>query len=240
MTTLDPRWFESQWKVAESRAGKRYTPGLDVSLPIYDFFEAIGQDPSFFDRLEGLVSSLRKAIRGFPTQGLAAYTSREKADESAELLKRSVEHGVSLTVLRPKAPITLPSASTVALLRETGEAIESLMTEVRAAARAEEKLDTAKIDSLAHELQQIQEQLIAMGQFLGGPLGNAANVRNILVLGPAGTGKTHLLCEMTQRRIKKGFPSIMFLGQAFRAPFSDALEILVKSVAPSDDPKTFL
>ena len=240
MTTLGPTWFESRWNLAESRAGNRYTPDLDVSLPIYDFFEAIGQDPSFFDRLEGLVSGLRKAIRGFPTQGLAAYTSKERVDGAAELLKRSLEHGVALTVLRPKAPITLPSASTVALLRETGESIESLMTEVRAAARIEEKSDTAKLDSLTHDLQQIQEQLIAMGEFLGGPLGNAANVRNILALGPAGTGKTHLLCEMTQRRIKKGFPSLMFLGQAFRSPFSDALEVLMKSVAPSDDPKAFL
>ena len=60
------------------------------------------------------------------------------------------------------------------------------------------------------------------------------------VLGPAGTGKTHLFCEMTQRRIKSGLPSLLFLGQAFHAPFDDALELLMQSVEPGLDAKELI
>lgn len=73
-----------------------------------------------------------------------------------------------------------------------------------------------------------------------GSLWNASNAKKLLVLGPAGTGKTHLFCEMTQRRIAQGLPSLLFLGQSFRAPFTDALQLLMQSVEPAADPKELI
>ena len=45
---------------------------------------------------------------------------------------------------------------------------------------------------------------------------------------------------MTHRRITNGLPSLLFLGQAFRAPFSDALETLFQSIAPAIDSQELL
>jgi hypothetical protein len=67
----------------------------------------------------------------------------------------------------------------------------------------------------------------------------AANNPCILMLGAAGTGKTHLLCEMTKEQIARGAPALLFLAQAFQSPFDDVLARLSSSVGWTESPETF-
>src|ERR1019366_2567959 len=192
MKPLDHKWFESQWTLVKNRAGKRYTPDLDVSLPIYEFFEAIGQDPTFFDRLEVLVSTLQKHIRDFSVDTLARNSSQEKAANLAKQLTRSAARVLPLTALRAKAPIQFPSEAIVKVLGETAQSIESLIPEVRTSGEKQEGVDKSRNEYLLQNLREIRGQLFKCEELIGGPLGAAFNDGNILVLGPAGTGKTHL------------------------------------------------
>ena len=51
----------------------------------------------------------------------------------------------------------------------------------------------------------------------------------MIVRGQAGTGKTHLLCDIAHRRLAEGCPSVLLLGQSFTsdgAPWPQAAELL--------------
>lgn len=240
MKPLDAQWFESRWQQARNRAGKRYTPDLDVSLPIYECFEAVGQDPSFFDRLDTSVSQLRKSTQGFPAASLAAATSQDKVKNVTDLVDRSLQAVLSLSELRKQAPIQLPIAETSTTLQETERGLRSLLQEFRTAKSKEEAPDKSRVEYVVEAVENLRGQLSGIEESITGAFWNAANSKKLLVLGPAGTGKTHLFCEMTQRRINKGLPSLLFLGQSFRAPFKDALQILMQSVEPGADPKELI
>lgn len=56
-----------------------------------------------------------------------------------------------------------------------------------------------------------------------------ANSRLMVLNGEAGTGKTHLLCDIAQRRVELGYPTILLMGQRFLGsdePWSQALQHL--------------
>ena len=59
-------------------------------------------------------------------------------------------------------------------------------------------------------LREIRGQLFKCEELIGGPLGAAFNDGNILVSGPAGTGKTHLLCEMSTEESRMDCPLCYF------------------------------
>ena len=43
-----------------------------------------------------------------------------------------------------------------------------------------------------------------------------ANARAVLVTGPAGIGKTHLLADIVEHQVHEGFPAMLILGSSFR------------------------
>src|SRR5262249_12516983 len=235
---LDPNWFNNQWAQARNRAGKRYMPDLDVSLPIYEYFESLGQDGPFFDRLTGLSADLKKSVRDLSTSALRTKASQDNG--VPKLLDRAVASVGSLAELRAKAPLQLEAEPVISAAREAARSLDSILTELRDSRTAKSEMERSSIDYQIRELQEAQDNLFGIEEFLGGSQGKTSNGRRLLVLGPAGSGKTHLFCEMTRRRVEKGLPSLLLLGQAFRTPFGDPLEILMKSIAPAEDPAALL
>ena len=55
-----------------------------------------------------------------------------------------------------------------------------------------------------------------------------ANLPALLIVGEAGTGKTHLLCDIAERWQEGGLPAIMLLGQQFAdvEPWSEVVKLL--------------
>jgi hypothetical protein len=236
--TLDPNWFKVQWNQARNRAGKRYTPDLDVSLPIYEFFESLGQDGSFFDRLDGLRKDLAKSVEELSSEARASKAAQDNG--VAALLDRAVENVSSLAKMRPKAPVQLELEPVVSAAREAARSLEPVLAELRSAEAGKDQTEHSRIEYQIRGLQDAKGSLFGVEEFLGGPQGKTSNTRELLVIGPAGTGKTHLFCEMTRRRVEMSLPSLLFLGQAFRAPFNDPVEILMKSIVPDANPADLL
>jgi hypothetical protein len=65
MLELRPEWFEAHWRSSRSHAGKRYTPDLDVPLPIAEYFECALQEQPLFDRFAEIAADLEKAYIRF-------------------------------------------------------------------------------------------------------------------------------------------------------------------------------
>ena len=56
----------------------------------------------------------------------------------------------------------------------------------------------------------------------------SSNRPALLIVGTAGSGKTHLFCDVAEHRIKKGYPTVVLLGEQFRAtePWKQILDFL--------------
>ena len=64
----------------------------------------------------------------------------------------------------------------------------------------------------------------------------AANARLLIIDGDAGKGKTHLLCDVADGRLKEGWPSIVLLGQTFTAgePWKQTISLLGLDCTPDE------
>ncbi len=79
----------------------------------------------------------------------------------------------------------------------------------------------ARLFNLTTELSDVRESLI----YAEGVAGAAVMV----LRGDAGTGKTHLLCDIAEQRVATGRPTVLLMGQRFLSndtPWSQALQQL--------------
>jgi hypothetical protein len=60
---LDPLWFEKRLQEAIRTAGPRYTPKVNVELPIMQDFDAFGRTDAWVRRLKKFASQISKVRR---------------------------------------------------------------------------------------------------------------------------------------------------------------------------------
>jgi hypothetical protein len=64
-------------------------------------------------------------------------------------------------------------------------------------------------------LYLVQNRLAALREFVESRDATVANSSVLLLAGEAGTGKTHMFCDIAQRRARAGAPTLLFLAEQF-------------------------
>jgi hypothetical protein len=67
-----------------------------------------------------------------------------------------------------------------------------------------------------------------LGKLAKAPECHLANVPALLLVGNAGTGKSHLFCDVAKCRIEAGLPTVLLLGENFseEEPWSQIIRML--------------
>lgn len=238
MIDLTREWFEARWEDAKNRTGKRYTPTLNVNLPIAKYFDSLTQNVAFFARIDNFIEELEDARAGLNLKKIPIIPI-DKAAELSPSLDETLAALREIQELHTPSDIPLKSIrSSAHKAQKRADDILTLFWDAEATTRAAgSETDTERQRDI---VQRIRNCLSRMNEDVDSPSLAVCNAPYLLLLGSAGTGKTHLLCEMTRQRIEAGMPALMFLGQAFRSRFDDALTALVHSVLPKADPTEFL
>jgi hypothetical protein len=218
-------WFKSRIEVAGANAGPRYTPELNVELPIARNFDGLGRTVEFYNRVRKLYGELRRqSARCFPTSIPEALQKvfKELEESTQELL---------ITLGEIKGPTTefIPFdrvVSQVARCRDTSRNCEAALDEY-AKSEASKREEVGKnAPGLSYEYRK---QLRDYGGDIRDLLGvlrklqetseskeaQLANLPALLIVGDAGIGKTHLLCDVARKRLTENRASVLFLGEQF-------------------------
>lgn len=220
---LSPVWFTNHLKEATAAAGPRYTPELNVRLPIVERFEALGYTAVFRHRLAGARHKCREAFQSIKPRG-------EKPDESQELKKYQtalvdtwdeLESSIAkFGDIPPKGEhlgivskaIYGARASVIDLAdhvtKEAQEREAAAVTQPGAPAR-----QSRQSDGEGYGFRQFRISLDELGDFLDVSSAELAGQPALLLAGDAGSGKTHLLCDVANHRVRGGYPSVVLLGQ---------------------------
>ena len=238
-TGFDAEWFNARLEEALRTAGPRYTPEVHVDLPIALEFEAFGRTDRFFERQKTRARSIRKALRELGPP-------KDKADEVVKANLASLFESVEAVLSsignierRPTGPLPFKAlteqiSSAVQIAEELLQILDKHEREYKAKTEpAGEK--TARLSyhrspfrdlrfrllRLLSELQEARESFEHADSVAGNSL--------MILRGNAGTGKTHLLCDIAQRRIAEGLPTLLLMGQRFISndePWVQALQQL--------------
>ncbi|HYI07594.1 MAG TPA: AVAST type 2 anti-phage system protein Avs2 [Thermoanaerobaculia bacterium] len=198
------KWFFERYEEARAAAGARYTPELNVELPISRVFDSLGRTESFFQSFQRLRGLLRKEARSMDLAGDGAI--HKSLDTLIELMSFFDQRDMT-------API--PFAAIQQRCREAAELI--------AAEREKYDAGGGDLDSrerrsyIVHRLNLVSRALRDIREASASPDASAANINALLVDGEAGSGKTHLFCDVAQRRLDAGLPTVLLMGQQFGA-----------------------
>jgi hypothetical protein len=72
-----------------------------------------------------------------------------------------------------------------------------------------------KLRELSHDLDKITFKTRDMSNFLYDKAVSAGKNKSMLLIGEAGIGKSHLLCDISLKRLGEGFPTLFLLGQHY-------------------------
>ncbi|MCP4398509.1 MAG: ATP-binding protein [bacterium] len=234
--SFSQQWFEYHRDEAISDAGPRYTPELNVELPIARIFDGLGRTPVFFQRLKNLSNTIRKAFSIIQHQESKEWVRPENHalyESVPELLSRleQIDHIEQERIDFESIEKWAKQAEQLAR-----SCSEDLGHQKKAKSESSERQQKSTEHSRQkRRLEDIQEDFYALfsalyefREFIGSHEARLSNLSALLLTGEAGTGKTHLFCDIAQQRIRDGLPTVLLLGGQFdnREPWTQISELL--------------
>ena len=227
-TILTPEWFKATVDHAIEDAGPRYTPELNVDLPIVSVFDSLARTNEFETRLRTTLRGIRDARRRWslnidiPQQDAALLekihscrTLLDDLDERVLAIRIAGTLPVDFDGLAGRCDSTM---RVVEDLAETfaGKASEGIQNQQSEAREAEQQRRTRQAwESAAWQLRRTASTVEDLKSMLVSDAARLVNVPALHIEGMAGTGKTHLLCDVARGRCDDGQPTVMLLGQQF-------------------------
>jgi hypothetical protein len=245
---LSLKWFENHIREVTANAGERYHPALNVELPIAQVFDGLGRTPKLFAHIDYLHKDIRKAF---------GFISSRKLEDTApvqmlELQRRVPPLFATLGEMRNHGWNLLPFSDLGTIETKTTQQLINLLWQKEQAQKREEqsqkKDSPAQTDKVIANIQgpNLRDEIFRVDRFLE-PLHRllkfatssqavAANKPALLIVGEAGSGKTHLLCDIADHRTKIGQPTVLLLGQHFgdAEPWRQILDLLKLKCSPEE------
>ena len=229
-----PTWFGQRLEEVIAAVGPRYTPDLNVRLPLSDLFEGLSRSPVFFEHFQKLYGDIGKQwSKDFlkpietaaPEHVESFYQQLEQIIQTAKCYDKPGMEPIDW------APMVCQVKNA---LKHTSE-INCLLTDAINQCNPHETRDgTGKsskrehLNYAQHKLLCIEEKLQGLRAFIESEMAKVASKSAMLLCGEAGTGKTHLFADAAKNHLESGCPSILLLGNRFtkREPWSQMLRML--------------
>jgi hypothetical protein len=232
---FDQSWFDAKLDEAIKTAGPRYTPEVHVELPIARELEAFGRTPDFFDQLKAYAINIRRKFQSF-TYDAEKNPAQEFVTSASHLKSRLEVVLTGLGSMQVQPVGALPFQSIAVSIKEAEAAINKLRNLIleqeqqldQQSATEEERYIRNPFSDRRYRLNQLNSELELTRNALEHAAAVAGNTLMIL-MGEAGTGKTHLLCDIAKHRTKLSMPTILLMGQRFvslEEPWTQALHQL--------------
>ena len=222
-----------------NNARDRYTPELNINVPIRTNFYALGRTPAFFERLERLYSESRIRFKKLhpATEPKSLKEKYDKISKVALELFEKIEpwviHGkdyVEWTVTQP-----IPWDDIGRLGREVAETASECnyeiyeLQEIRKKEKQEDPPRSSEdLSWQDYSLREFRRTVYDIVEYSQTNECKLSNLPTLLLVGAAGQGKTHLLCELAKLDTYESRPRIIFHGEQFQndEPWSQMVRLL--------------
>ncbi len=237
---LSKNWFIEQIEIAEENAADRYSPELNIDLPINRYFESLGRTPEFFEKINSLTSKIDGAIQKLLLPSHAELIERidenlfSCADRLISTLHSIYRMDEGFEENKLTKPIPWEDVQIqVNQLEETTfnsiEYIDSMIDEEN------QKSEKRARESRVYQVKLFRRNLVELSMaleriqyFSDDDEAYLSNKPALLLKGDAGQGKTHLLCHIAKTETLQSRFRILLHGEQFeqRDPWLQIIERL--------------
>jgi hypothetical protein len=237
---LSESWQECDLKRTKEIAGKRYTPEYNVELPIADVFNGISRTENFYTEIRENYGRLRRNFLSLPKEynnvDLRSGYEKIKNEISGLLIildeiKQFNTKEIPWREIKNKTDLSLEYISNF-FIRLTEKDHEDKKGE-------SEKVMTIKF--IRYHTIELQKTLYYFSELSRSVKSKLTNLPFLLITGKSGVGKTHLLCDVMEHRIKEKnlSPMIVTFGEQFISGIDPIIQIM-QQINISGDKKYFL
>lgn len=224
---LDDAWFSNQVRAAVRKLDDRFNPEDHVEVSIETMFDAIVRGPTSRARLHDAFAALEN--NGVP---IDEFTTTSLKPDPKVLAKA---HSLWSELVEMQACIGQEPT-----IEWNWVQAKEILDELRKLAWVLERLfsksDRQKFADVNHSLRKLQTALATLENVLGQRHWSAETAKCAIVLGEAGSGKSHSLGQSASQRVQEGLPTIVVLGQDLAdAPFWPQLGGLLGLKATTSD-----
>lgn len=208
-TLLTHDWFKAAFERTRTSLGRRYSPEVSIDLPIRMSILATTLDPDFFLELESLGDGVSRRL------SQAFGHTPEVAEACGALAKALASAAGSRGAPFPLAALRTQAQATYSAVLPWYRAVWSEAPDGRPTAQAK------VASNLLAVLQDVSQELDAEHW-------DYLETRALLVVGDAGSGKSHLLADACDYQIELERPALMILGGALpdAEPWGSILQTL--------------
>ncbi|MHB1098537.1 MAG: NACHT domain-containing protein [Burkholderiales bacterium] len=225
-TVLSTVWFQQRFDQARAGLGDRYTPELNIELPIRRSILAFCRDPSLIASFEKWCEKVNEY--GYRASGSLSHPSVTGiSDDQKQALETSLRDlDVVLASVSAEPDKVLPLTDILGkakLAYAAASACSQVLWGIDRKVRATSDhlgYSISMFERLSEALTEIKEELNEADWC------RAANSRQLLVAGEAGTGKSHLLGDAVDYQVSRERPALLILGGTLteREPWSQVME----------------
>jgi len=235
-TVFSESWFKQHLEMAVLAAGPRYMPTLTVETELWKWFGALGHTTEWSQAFSSLLNRIRAALddlRSAVARGQPGPMDPEWPEELRAKATSCVSNLVSLSsvfsglVHEPSRKTATECVSRMSQsLGELRELETGLLHDLEAhhgkgsadspgfrqfMAEYQVSFPTANLDAV----REVSKTVQTLAEWLNSPAGWSAFETTFVLLGSAGAGKTHGVCDAATRRFDEGRLSVVTFGHLF-------------------------
>jgi len=259
-TFLDEAWFKNHIEKALKTAEPRYSPYLKVEVPIYKYFEAFGETPFWEKEINQKIRSMKELSKQWNS---TLSSKQSEYNITPEIPKESIGDAEKLSNILKEIEKIIANGKnegTISQLKSLIKSAKEIASTLKEQFKEEieRKYGKGTADSVPFR-QFMAEYMVSfptanydLAKKTIEKLNELEEWTNLyrlmfedsmLIVGPAGIGKTHAICDIALMRLERGLKSIVLFGEHFtdEEPWEQVKKLLgLPSTLSKDDILTAL
>lgn len=200
--TFSSVWFRDKLDVQRHNLGDRYSPESHVELPIQQALQAVARNPELLAEPATWAAKIT-----YKMDGAVTSLTREKLSSAADRVRQTCEPLLQSLGTPPAAlEATVPLESWATLAAAAIESISDGLTELEdKVADKSGYIPRKDLFDLYSAVDHVREEIASVRWQL-------MNKRELIVSGPGGIGKSHLIADFGHKQLEAGRPFILVLS----------------------------
>lgn len=218
---LNHTFFKKHIEKSIDNLGQRYSKKLNLELPISKFFNDLFRDSDFEHRFKQSIDNWLVKFRNLPSTDSPLYDIQSQQ----AVLKNQITNWLSNISFNVTNKIEIQwilveLSNLQELIKDKISELYELQSKKISEDEKKEKPYNYRrpFEEEINKLREIESTNSRLELDFQNKINiNLTNFPVLIIKGEAGSGKSHLLGDIAQNRLDKGMPSILLLGQHFKA-----------------------
>ena len=210
---MDGPWFQDRLDEAIDKAGRRYLPEVNVGVRAAQVLEGLGRTDQFTAKWRKYLAALRESRPGSwqAPDGDTGEVAEALPACIAAIEEADCAIGSVVSALGGYGDLPVPDDQ----IQVAQDEIWRILRLLRANHLSNGGFYVDSAAFLHHDAKRALGALESLARLADSTSTRAARAGEVLITGKAGTGKTHLLCDIAKLRIEAGCPTVLVMGQDF-------------------------